>query len=142
MLREIVTYPLERKQLQEELDFMVQYFRKKGVTTCTVLFGCAWGNEYYPGNDWVDEETPLEKLVEKVRAIEESGMGALGKDDLVVKVADLEFRFCNDSDIHIRFTAPDNESESFYLRWKKLGYQPAEWVKNKENDPGKRVRSN
>ena len=48
MLREIVTSPIERKQLHEELDFMVQYFLEKGVTTCTVLFGFAWGNDYYP----------------------------------------------------------------------------------------------
>jgi hypothetical protein len=142
MLREIVTSPIERKQLHEELDFMVQYFLEKGVTTCTVLFGFAWGNDYYPGNEWFDEEIPLEKLVEKVREIEESGIGALGKDHLCVNVSDLEFQFCNDSDIHIRFTESNNDSESFYLRWKQLGYQPAEWVKNKENDPGKRVRSN
>lgn len=142
MLREIVTYPLERKQLQEELDFMVQYFLEKGVPTCTVLFGFAWGNDYYPGNEWFDEEIPLEKVFEKVRKIEESGMGALGKDDLFVKVSGLEFQFCNDSNIHIRFTESNKDSESFYLRWKERGYQPAEWIKNKENDPAERVRFN
>lgn len=143
MEREILTHPLERKQLQEELVFMVQYFLVKEVSTCKVLFGFAWGNEYYTGNEWFEEEIQLDKLAEKVQEVEASGIGVLGKDDLFVKVSGLEFHFCNDSDIHIYFSEQNNSDIEFYYdRWKRLGYQPAEWIKNQKNVTGKRVRSN
>ena len=127
---------------QDELAFVVQYFVKKGVEKCGVLFGSAWGNDYYPTNEWFDEKVALSNLVEKVREVEASGIGKIGRDDLFVKISGLEFRFCNDSDVHIYFTEHSDEIEFFYSRWKALGYQPAEWLKNEEKGPGERVRFN
>jgi hypothetical protein len=143
MERKILTYPMERRQLQEELDFMVQYLTGKGVKTCEVLFGYAWGVDYYPGNEWLEEEIQLNKLAEKIREVEASGIGALGEDDLFIKMLGLEFQFCHESDVHIYFNEPNNNDiEFYYSRWKKLGYQPAEWIKNQTNAPGERVRFN
>ena len=140
MEREILTYPITADELNDELAFVAQYFSKKGVENCSVLFGFAWGNEYYSTNEWFDEQIALSNLVEKVREVEASGIGKIGRDDLFVNIAGLEFRFCNDSDVHIYFTEHSDEIEYFYSRWKALGYQPAEWLKNEEKGPGERVR--
>ena len=142
MEREILTYPISTEQMNDELSFMVEYFSNKGIDKCSVLFGFAWGNDYYPTNEWFDEEIELKKLVKKVRDVEASGIGTIGRDDLFVNVSGLEFRFCNDSDVHIYFTNHSEDIEFFYSRWKKLGYQPAEWLKNQEKGPGERVRFN
>jgi hypothetical protein len=142
MEREILTYPISRTQLNDELAFMVEYFSNKGIEKCSILFGFAWGMEYYPGNEWNDEEIPISELIDKVHEVEASGIGAVGKDDLFVKVQGLEFRFCNDSDLHIYFSSPNDDIEFYYSRWKQLGYQPAEWLKTQEKGPGDRVRFN
>jgi hypothetical protein len=142
MEREILTYPISRTQLNDELAFMVEYFSNKGVEKCSVPFGFAWGVEYYPGNEWNDEEISISELIDKVHEVETSGIGAIGKDDLFVKVQGLEFRFCNDSGVHIYFSGTNNDVEFYYSRWKQLGYQPAEWLKTQEKGPGERVRFN
>ena len=142
MEREILTYPISTDLVNEELSFMVEYFTKKGIEKCSVLFGYAWGIEYYPGKEWLEEDIELKKLIQKVKDVEVSGIGSIGKDDLFVKIAGLEFRFCNDSDVHIYFSKHSDDTEYFYSRWKQLGYQPAEWLKNQEEGPGERVRFN
>ena len=128
--------------MNDELSFMVEYLSNKGIDKCSVLFGFAWGNDYYPGKEWFDEEIELKNLVKKVKDVEASGIGKIGRDDLFVKVSGLEFRFCNDSDVHIYFTESNNDIEYFYSRWKELGYKPAEWLKNQEKGPGERIRFN
>ena len=140
MDREVVTYPLEVQEVREELRHFVEFFSAKGVTTCKVLFGSAWGCEYYPSNVWTPEEIALARLIEKVEAVETSGLGALGEDDLFIEVPGMEFRFCNDSDIHILFTEHHPDIEAFFERWKKLGFKPSEWIKNRKIGPGEKVR--
>ena len=141
MERQILTYPLDRDQMQRELDFLVEHFQQEGIESCKVLFGFAWGMEYYPGNEWTEEEIPLRTLAEKVREVEGTCAGALGRDDLFVELAGLQFQFCHDSDIHIHFhDEPGPDVEFFYSRWKQLGYQPAEWLKNQKHGPGERIR--
>ena len=142
MEREILTYPISTEQMNEELSFMVEYFSNKVIDKCSVLFGFAWGNNYYPGNEWFDEEIELRNLIQKVNDVEASGIGAIGRDDLFIKISGLEFRFCNDSDVHIYFSKHNDDIEFYYARWKQLGYQPAEWLKNQEKGPGERVRFN
>lgn len=142
MEREILTYPIEKDQVHDELVFFVEYFSGKGFEDCEILFGFAWGIEYYPGKDWPYEKIKLSNLIEKVDEVEASGIGSLGYDDLFIKIADLEFRFCNDTDIHIYFEKSNEDIEFYYTRWKQLGYQPAEWIKNQKNGPGERVRFN
>lgn len=142
MEREILTYPISTEQMNDELEFITEYFSNKGIETCSVLFGFAWGNEYYPGNEWFDEEIALNNLIPKIKEVEASGIGTIGRDDLFVKLSGLEFRFCNDSDIHIYFSSHNEDIEFFYSRWKQLGYQPAEWLKNNGKEPGERVRFN
>ena|SRR5688572_30839864 len=138
--REILTHPLSKQQIHEELRHFVEFFSAKGVTTCRVLFGFAWGNEYYPSNEWSDEEIELTNLIKKVEEVEASGLGAVGSDDLFVKVPSMEFQFCHESDIHISFTEHHPDTESFLQRWKTQGFKPAEWIKNEGGGPGEKVR--
>lgn len=138
--REILTYPLTKQQFWTELRHFVEYFRNVGIIDCSVCFGFAWGNEYYPGPDWTPEVIALDKLEEKILQIERRGLGEFGHDDVFVELADVEFRFCNDTDIHIGFDRHNALIEDFYGRWEKMGYSPAEWIKNQKNGPGELVR--
>jgi hypothetical protein len=141
MARQVLTSTLDRGRLETELDEVVRYFREKDVESCRVLFGFAWGNEYYPGREWNEEKIDLVQLRRKVDEVEARGIGSLGNDDLFMKLAGLEFRFCHECDVHIHFTAPSNDHvEAFFARWQKLGYEPTEWVATRDHGPGKRVR--
>ena len=140
MKREILTYPLSKEQFWDEFRHFVAYFRDKGVSECSVLFGFAWGIEYYPGNEWVSETLPLEDLEAKIQELERRGFGEFGHNDVFIELADVEFRFCNDTDVHIGFERHKPMIEDFYARWEALGYYPAEWLKNQEYGPGQLVR--
>jgi len=140
MKREVLTYPLSEQQLRAELQHFVEFFSAKPVAACGVLFGSAWGIEYYPGNEWLEEDVALGNLVAKVAGVEASGFGKLGHDDLFLNVQGLEFLFCNDSDIHISFVEHQPDIEYFFERWKQLGFRPAEWLKTERHGPGEKVR--
>jgi hypothetical protein len=140
MQREVLTHPLTEPQLQEELRHFVEFYSAQGIAACNVLFGSAWGNEYYPTKDWLEEQVSLRDLIAKVKQVEVSGYGRLGSDDLFLKLPGLEFLFCNDSDIHIAFSDSHPDIEYFFQRWKKLGFKPAEWLKAERHGPGEKVR--
>ncbi|MFH1766686.1 MAG: hypothetical protein ABH826_01175, partial [Patescibacteria group bacterium] len=129
MYREILTYPISAVQIRGELAFFVQHFQSLKYEFCDVLFGAAWGNDYYPTAEWKIVRLPLAGLIEEVSRVETANLGKLGSDDLFVQLPnlDLEFRFCNDCDIHIEFQEPSEITEFFYQRWKRLGFTPADY---------------
>ena len=144
MKREILTHPIGPFQVKEELEFLVEYFREIGYDECEAYFGFAWGNEYYSNGEWTPIRIPLDRLASQVRRVETGGLGMLGSDDLFVSfpALGLEFRFCNDSDLHMAFEHPNETTEFFYQRWKALGFSPAEWEKTSDGKTGERLRIN
>jgi len=140
MQREVLTHPLSEPQLREELRYFVEFFSAKDIASCAVLFGSAWGNKYYPTKDWLEEDVPLSSLLAKVEEVEVSDFGALGSNDLFLKLSGLEFLFCNDSDIHIFFSEPNHDIEHFFQRWKQLGFKPAQWLNTERHGSGQKVR--
>jgi hypothetical protein len=144
MTREILTYPVTESQIWCELEYFVEHFWGAGHRDCQVLFGFAWGNEYYPSGEWRAVTIPLEGLVAEIRRVEVSGLGSLGSDDLFISIPglDFEFRFCNDSDMHIRFEKGNETTELFYQRWKEHGFSPTEWQKTAEGKTGECLRFN
>ena len=143
MRHEILTYPMEPAQMKEELSFLADHLEALGLD-CEVLFGSAWGNEYYETNSWNYERISPKALPDKVLQVEESGIGQLGKDDLYVRIPnlDLEFRFCNDCDIHLDYEPHAPMVEFFYQRWRSRGFSPAEWVRVPDGAPTERLRFN
>jgi hypothetical protein len=123
--QELTTYPLDKAQLETELDFLVSYFMNFGVQTCNVLFGFAWGIKYYPTKEWVAETVQLSELSEKLKEVEKMDIGKLGEDDLFVEFDNLEFQFCHESDIHIHCDEKSKIVNEFYTRWEEKGYQPS-----------------
>ena len=111
-----------------------------GHAKASVLFGWAWGNEYYSTDEWQSEKIELEKLSGKVRGVEDSGIGRFGADDLFVEIKGHEFTFCLESDVHLEYEVGSEITEALWQRWSKLGYSPAEYMKNEENGPGKLIR--
>ena len=140
MKREIVTRILDENQVREELRYLTEYFSKNGDESCDVLFGFAWGIDYYPGNEWPYETVKLQNLEAKILEVEQRNIGSLTNDDLFVKVGGIEFQFCHESDIHISFKKNNSEIEHFYQRWITKGFDPSEWLKDAPKGPGTRVR--
>jgi hypothetical protein len=140
MKREILTYPLSKEQFWTEFRHFVAYFRSMGISECTVLFGFAWGIECYPEKEWTPETILLDELEERILELERRGLGEFGYNDVFIELANVEFRFCNDTDVHIGFNRRQPLIEDFYSRWEVLGYHPAEWLKNEEHGPGEWVR--
>ncbi|WP_414675965.1 hypothetical protein [Limnobacter sp.] len=138
--REILTYPLSKEQFWEEFRHFVAYFLNRGISECSVLFGFDWGNEYYPGEDWIPETIKLEELEAKILELESRGLGEFGYNDIFIELAQVEFRFCNDTDIHIGFDRHQPLIKEFYSRWEALGYCPAEWLTSENHGPGECVR--
>jgi hypothetical protein len=77
MQREVLTYPLSEVQLREELRHFVEFYFAKGIASCDVLFGFAWGNEYYPTKDWIEEQVPLSDLIAKVNQVRQAASADL-----------------------------------------------------------------
>lgn len=71
--RQLLTRPLSEDQLRAERTFVVQHLWRHVFENCEVLFGYAWGNDYYPGNGWAPEVVELELLERKVADVERSG---------------------------------------------------------------------
>jgi len=140
MKREIKTNILEEEQVRGELQYSIKYFSEKGFESCEILFGFAWGIEYYPGNKWYDESVKLSELEAKISEVEQREIGSLASDDLFVQVGELKVRFCHESDIHIAFETTNSDVEHFYARWLALGFNPSEWIKDDPEGPGTKVR--
>ena len=140
--REILTRVIDVDTLFAELAFLVEHFRSKGYETCEASFGFAWVNDYYSDPNRKQGPISLDSLVAEVHRAGTLGWGGLGTNDLFVKVPPLapEFRFCNDSDIHLMFDEPEDLTEFFYRRWESLGYEPAEWLKSEQPRSSKRLR--
>jgi hypothetical protein len=136
----IITKTLDVTRLREELSYLAHFFQIQGSVACKVVFGFAWGNEYYAG-DWVPEDTPIRELEAKITSVEASGLGALARDDLYVTIAGVEFLFCHEGDIHLEFDASRDVAEHFFERWRDLGYRPAEWHGAAGDGLGVKVRA-
>ena len=106
---EILTSAMDRSLLKEELAFLSKYFHNLNHFRCDILIGGAWGLEIYKSETWGYEISSVVDLPGQVEHLEESGCGQLGSDDLYIRLPelDLEFRFCNDSDIHLDYAQPN-----------------------------------
>ncbi len=105
-----------------------------------MLFGWAWGNDYYLSDEWQSEQIALAELSAKVREVESSGIGGFGADDLFVEINGYEFTFCHESDIHLEYEVGSEITEALWERWSKKGYSPAEYLQNDERGPGELIR--
>jgi hypothetical protein len=126
MQYEIITRSLDVSDMWRELSFVSKHLQQLGEDRCFVIFGFAWGSEYYDGGLWKEVEIPIIKLAEEVGRVQQAGLGSLGSDDLFIRVPQLEieFHFCNDSDIHLSYEQPSELSEFFYENWKSKGFSP------------------
>lgn len=126
MQQEIITTVIGRDALRAELVFLTASLPAWGISECSVLFGFAWGNEYYPGNTWDYIRLPAEAVQGEVERVEAIGSGSLGDDDLFVFLPEFgtEFRFCHEEDLHLSYDAPSDLSVFFLRRWSDKGFGP------------------
>lgn len=124
MMQQLVTFPMDHERLRAEFEFVIGSMVSQGHTTCRILFGYSWGNEYYPGDRWDYESVRTVDLVALVREVESRGKEKLGSNDLFVEFPDWSFRFCNDSESHMEFRDLSPTVEFFRDRWERLGFRP------------------
>lgn len=122
--KEIHTCILTLEKLWLEIFHIVDYFKSKDVRSCQILFGWAWGMEYYSELEWQEEEILLNDLVKKIHTVEKMNIGQFTKDDVFIKIGDLSFNFCHESDIHLVFDVENDITKHFFDRWKSLGFEP------------------
>ncbi len=136
--------PLNQDQIRAELSFICDYLTENGYSSCEILFGFAWGNEYYKDDNWNYIPISIKDLIEKVSQVGSTGIGSLGSDDLYIRIEGLsfEFQFCHESDIHILFDQSNTMIEWLYERWKSLGYSPVEWQKSENGKSAKQIKIN
>ena len=127
MLQELLTFPMDHERLREEFEFVIGYMISQRHTTCRILFGYAWGNDYYPGDRWDFESVSTADVVALVSEVESRGKEKLGSNDLFVEFPEWTFRFCNDSDIHMQFRELSPTVDFFRDRWERIGFRPAIW---------------
>jgi len=129
MPREILTYPISKAAMWQELEFLVDTLVQLDQLELKASFGFAWAEEFHAG--WNEITVSGPELLSEVRRMEASEKGELGFNDLFIRLPQLavEFHYCNDSDIHLTFDQPSDFTESFYSRWKARGFTPAEWLK-------------
>src|SRR5262249_20390938 len=102
---------------------LIQYLQELGHDRCELVFGWHWGLEYPPGRPWETLDVALADLEAEVRRPEDAGLGALGGDDVTIRVPGLacEFLFCHHSDIHLKFAHPSDVADAFAARWSRAG---------------------
>jgi hypothetical protein len=123
--RNILTRELDRNELWHELEFIGEALAANGHTHCQVLFGAAWGNEYYQAPTWEAEELSSTTLVAKVREVEGRGIGVLGEHDLWIEIrGELTILFCNDGDLHLRSSQASPAADVIAQRWLERGFEP------------------
>lgn len=139
MQTQIVTRFIGLSAMRAELAFLVQHLQQVGYEYCEVLFGFAWGNDYYPTSKWDYVRFPVAGLTGEVERVEAAGMGCLGADDLFVLLPDsgVKFCFCHENDLHLSSISTDGVHAFFFRRWLEMGFVPSEWEMTEE---GKRSR--
>lgn len=117
------TLYLSPQQVREELQALLDAARAIGIERCTVVFGFAWGNDYYPGNRWTPVELSLGDLRREVTHAESLGWGPLTDNDLTLEFPPHvdQFLFCHENDIHVHTTRKGPLFEAMNERWIKLG---------------------
>lgn len=118
MNREIITDPLDAKDLKVDLRQNMVLLQEWGIYKILLLFGYAWGNSYYRGI-WKDIPVTPGQVENLVTEIEHKGYGALGNDNLYITIPDLEVRlqYSYECDIHLSYSIPDDFVQSIYDRW-------------------------
>jgi hypothetical protein len=119
---EIRTRILSNEALQSELQFTLTFFNLYSRGNIYVLLGIGCD---IPGGEMYQEiQIDNNKLREFIETKIAEHIYHLGNDDLIVndKVADIEFTFCHEHDIHFK-SADQTLLTSVKTRWTEMGYQ-------------------
>lgn len=91
-----------------------------GVERATVSFG--WDSNLDIDDMWVEVEVLMTALPEYLANAERAGTIEVGRADIFIKIGDIEFTLCHESDLHVTGTSP-LVAETLG-RWSNLGYEP------------------
>lgn len=93
------------EEFREQLGSFVDFLVKEDIPRISVVFGFAWGNELGDGQ-WKPEVIESVRLLDRIREIEDSGIGKFGDDEIIIEVPgdSLSVTFCHERDIHLKYT--------------------------------------
>lgn len=113
----------ELEEFQEQLDSFVEFLAKENIPQILVAFGFAWGNELGDGQ-WNPEVIESARLLDRIREVEDSGVGKFGDDEIIVEIPgdSLSITFCHERDIHLKY------AESIELAARLNNLYKGEWL--------------
>lgn len=95
----------ELEEFREQLGSFVDFLVKEDIPRISVVFGFAWGNELGDGQ-WSPEIIESVRLLDRIREVEDSGVGKFGDDEIIIEVPgdSVNVTFCHERDIHLKYT--------------------------------------
>lgn len=117
--------PPDSKAVREDFEKFVTQLESTPSETVYVVFGFAWGNEVYK-HDWLELALTGNELRTRVAEAEAEGLGAIGSDDLYIKIPVLgvERLYCHEADIHVTSADPEHPYVSAERqRWLDRGWE-------------------
>jgi hypothetical protein len=122
MTTEIRCRPLDIADLESELGFIRDYFKKAGGISLDVMYG--WDCNLEQDELYKTHLTPVDQLLEFISESRKKGVFVLGESDMHIELPDGNIRIdlCHESDIH--FHGPKDEAEKLQSRWEAKGFRP------------------
>jgi hypothetical protein len=114
------TKPLSRKQLFDELAYVIRALRDIGSTECKLMFG--WDSNLPVDDMWKDMVIPIENIVSYLAQSEGQGTITVGRSDVIVNDSNLEFVLCHESDVHV--SGNSDLVATLLERWASCDYAP------------------
>lgn len=118
MLAEIVTDPLQGRDLKCDLEVNLAHLNTLGVGQVALLFGFSWGKHIYAG-EWKELPVSPDEVIAQVNGAEKLGFGRLGDDNLYLAVEqyNLRLQYSHEADIHLSFGTPNRLVHDILDRW-------------------------
>lgn len=118
MLAEIITDPLQGRDLKCDLEVNLAHLKTLGVGQVSLLFGFSWGKHIYAGQ-WKELPVSPDQVMAQVSGAENLGFGRLGDDNLYLAVEkyNLRLQYSHEADIHLSFGTPNRLVHDILDRW-------------------------
>jgi hypothetical protein len=119
------TKELDRTLLLEDVDHLIMLCRQHGIDKFTVLFGWAWGYDFY---NWIPQQMDCARLPTEITQAEQVQWGPFGQNDVLVTIPEyqLEVEYSHHSSIHLHYDSENDFVSAIRSRWKEK-----EWEANK-----------
>lgn len=101
----VQTCEITEAEAREILGWILDCFRRHGVTGVTLIYGYDWS---VGDKSWADQPVSLADVCDHIKTEEERERGCLGYDDLYLQVGgEVQVLFCHHSEVHLQYDRDD-----------------------------------